>query len=238
MLLNFLPCFAADDDGGSGGSGEIEGKIKPSDVLQRYGQTAESALRMAEKLAESENANWRLREKNRTLSDDLKAVQSKVPADDARILTTDEAAAYDAYTALGLKPADIQKAIEDSAATKGELTSLKRADAFRAAAEAHGYKPAALAKLPSLANQDIAIEDVETKGSDGKPVKAKRAYVTVDGKKTALPDYIEAHDAEFLPALALAAEPAASRGDGVGSPAGGGKRPAGAPEMRSPGITI
>lgn len=220
MLRGFL--YHDDDTGQPQG-----GDARPSDVLERYGR---DALKLAEKLAEVQSENYTLREQRRTLKQELSEAKGKAAPDGARVLTADEAAAYDAYSALG-KPEEIIGAISDRDTARAELTSLRRGEAFRAAAEAHGYRPGALAKLPSLREQSITVEDVTI---DGKA--AKRAYVTVDGKKTALPDYIQEHDSEFLPALAV--EPQAPRGDGVGSPAGGGKRPSDAKEMRSPGITI
>jgi hypothetical protein len=127
MLLDFLPRFAADDDGGSGGTGDPpEGKIKPSDILNRYGNTAESALRMAEKLSEAENANYRLRTKNRDLTTERDALQSRQPADGGRVLTKAEADAYDAYVALGKKPGEVKAELDAAATATQELTTLRR----------------------------------------------------------------------------------------------------------------
>lgn len=224
MLRGF---FAEDDGQPQGGD---TGKTRASDLRSQLGaQVDEQALtRLLEKHADLLNDNSQLREQRRNLKQQLADAASKLPGEGARVLTKEEGEAYDAYAALNLKPADVQAALAERDEVKASLATIARADTIRTAAEAHGYKVATLSKLPSLANQAITVEDVTV---DGKPVK--RAYVTVEGKKTALPDYIQAHDAEFLPALTDA-----PRGDGVGSPTGRGARPSGAPEMRSPGITI
>jgi hypothetical protein len=209
--------FAADDGGGDGGDPN-DGKIKPSDVLARYGQTAESALRMAEKLAESENSNYTLREKNRTLRTERDDARTKAAPDGARVLTADEAAVYDAYTALG-KPADLQVAIDTGKTHQERLATLERDATIRAASDAHGYRAAALAKLPSLVGKGLVIEDVQ---EDGKAVK--RAFVQHEGAKLPLPDYIAQHDPEFAPSLIV--EGAQASGTPF-IPQGGGAKPAG-----------
>ena len=205
MLRNLISRYHADDDGtGSGGSGtgDDQGKVKPSDILARYGQTAESALRMAEKLAESENANYGLRDKNRTLRSERDDLKGKAPADSTRVLSADEAKAFDAFVALGKPAAEIKQALEASGDATAKLSKLERDSQIRDAANAHGYSPAALGKLPSLANAALVLKDETV---DEKPVK--RAYVTADGKETALDAYIQQHDPEFLPSLKVEAQP-------------------------------
>jgi hypothetical protein len=233
MLRGLYSRQAHEADTEADPQGGASGKVRASDLRQQLGtQVDEQALmRLLEKQAELLSDNSQLREQRRTLRQEVTDLKTKVPAADARMLTPEEAATYDAYAALGMKPADVKAAITERDTVKADLTTVRRNETIRGAAEAHGYKAAALAKLPSLRDQDIAIEDVTV---DGKPVK--RAFVTADGKKTALPDYIQAHDAEFLPALAT--DTTISRGDGVGSPAGGKKPAGGESQVRSPGIVI
>lgn len=232
MLRGFLSRLhdtdtEADPQGGS------SGKVRASDLRQQLGtQVDEQALmRLLEKQAELLADNSQLREQRRTLRQEVTDLKAKVPDTDARMLTPEEATAYDAYVALGMKPADITAAVAERDTVKADLTTVRRTESIRGAAEVHGYKVAALAKLPSLREKDITIEDVSV---DGKPVK--RAFVTSDGKKTALPEYIQTHDAEFLPALTT--DTTAARGDGVGSPSGGKKPATGDTQVRSPGIVI
>lgn len=218
MLVQWLsPFWAADDGGGNGGDpDDAQGKIKPSDVLARYGQTAESALRMAEKLAESENANYRLRERNRVLTQERDAAKGKQAPDGATVLSADEAKLWAAYQVLG-KPDELKTAIETDKTGQERLSKLERDALIRDAAEAHGYKAAALSKLPSLAGKTILVEDGQ---HEGKTIK--RAFVQHEGAKVALPDYITQHDPEFV--AALPSEPAPSGGT-VLPPQGGGQKP-------------
>lgn len=207
MLRNVITRLYAAESGGSGDGGgddPPEGKVKPSDILARYGQTAESALRMAEKLAESENANYGLRDKNRTLRSERDDIKGKQPADGTRVLTADESKAYDAFIALGKPANEIKQALEASGDATAKLAKHERDAQIRDAATAHGYSPAVLGKLPSLANAALLLKDETV---DDKMVK--RAYVTADGKETALADYIQAHDPEFLPSLTVSNAPPA-----------------------------
>jgi hypothetical protein len=230
MLKGFLKYHEADAENDPQGGAS---KVRASELRAQLGtQVDETALmRLLEKQAELLTDNSQLREQRRTLRAEVTELKSKAPADGTRVLSADEAQAYDAYAALGLKPTDLKKALDEGTTVKQELASVRRGETLRSAAEAHGYKPAALAKLPSLKDQDITFKDVDEKGADGKPVKAKRAFVG----DVSLPDYIQQNDAEFLPALTDAPKPS---GDGVGSPAGG-RRPAPSDtQVRSPGIVI
>lgn len=193
MLLKWIRPLYAADDGGSGGDDPPSGDVRPSDVLQRYGNTAESALRLAEKLAEAENSNYKLREKNRTLRQERDALQAKVPGEGSAVLTTADVQELEAYRALG-KPADLKTTLDKGQATQEELAGLRRTETIRTAAEATGYKAAVLGKLPSLQGKELTLRDVQ---EDGKTVK--RAFVGDEPLTT----YIEANDAEFLPALTV-----------------------------------
>lgn len=219
MLKDFILREAdpgdADPQGGSSGKPE---KVRASDLRAQLGSQVDEQglMRFLEKHADVLNDNWSLRAKNTSLRTELTDLKAKATPEGARVLTPDEAQVYDAYTALGLKPEDVKRAIDEGATAKGDLSTLRRNETLRGAAEAHGYKAAALAKLPSLKDQDITLKE-DSITENGKPVKRVRAFV---GDK-ALPDYIQEHDAEFLPALT--ADVAKPAGDGVGSPANGRK---------------
>jgi hypothetical protein len=220
MLIRWLPTpsFAADGDGGAGGSDDGDGDggtVRASDVLQRYGNTAEAALRLAEKVAELENRNWQLRDKNRVLRQERDALKGQVPAEGSAVLSAADAATLDAYKALGAVDA-LKAQLTAAEQAAADLAALQRQEAIRAAAEAHGYKAAGLAKLPSLAGKAITLRDVQ----DGEGT-ARRAFVD----DTPLPDYIQTHDPEFLPALT--AEPPKPSGTSYVPQAGGGGSPPG-----------
>ncbi len=180
-----IPSHEADTDADpQGGS---SGKTRASDVLEQYGR---DALRLAEKLADVQSDNYRLREERRGLKQQLTEAVGKVPADGSKVLTTDEAAAYSAYVALG-KPADIKSAIETKGAAEQELTVLKREKQIAKAAEALGYKASVLERLAT--DLDIQVRPVK----DSAPL----VVVVANGEETALADYATTNWPDFLPAL-------------------------------------
>lgn len=193
----------APDGGDDPQGGESPKKPRPSDLAAQYHN---DAMRVSERLAEVLDDNFRLREKNRTLTAELTDAKGKAPADGAVVLSKDEAAQWAAYQALGA-PDALKQTVDASTKTADELATLKRERTTAEAAVAAGYKPAVLAKLPSLAGKDLVVKDVEI---DGK--KAKQAFVVADGKEHALAAYITEHDPEFLPALTTeAAKPAGTQ---------------------------
>ena len=192
--------FHSEDDGQPQG-GEPS---RASDMLDRYGR---DALKLAEKLAEVQSDNYSLREKNRTLRQELKDTAAKAAPDGARVLTADEAKAYDAYLALGT-PDALKGAQEAAESDRAALSGLRRETAIRAAAEAHGYKPGLLGKVPSLNGKDVIVKD---------------GAAFVDDQP--LPDYLAAHDADFLDALPVAptAQPYPRQSAGGGAPLNAGQ---------------
>lgn len=203
MKYRFL--FHAPDDGQPQGGESEQPRDRPSDLLERYGK---DALRLAEKLAEAQGDNFRLREKNRTLTGRVADLEKSKPAEGALMLDKAQAEAWGAYQALG-DPATLKTTLEGAQTARGELATLKRGEAIRAAAEASGYKPATLSKLPSLAGKDLIVKDVEVDGA-----KQKQAFVAVDGKEQPLGEFVTEHDPEFLPALTADAA-AGAQGSGT-----------------------
>lgn len=191
------------------GGDEPEGKVKASDILNRYGTNEAAALRLAELYADAQNTLYRQRVKNRTLTDERDALRAKVPADGAVLMTPEDAAALEAYRTLGTP--DALKGAQDAAQQAStKLATYERERTAHAAASAHEWKPSVLAKLPSLQGKDIEARD-----ADGAP-----AYF-VEG--TPLLDYVTAHDAEFLPALQAA--PAAPTAQPYPRQSAGGRAP-------------
>jgi hypothetical protein len=183
MFLRFLPFREADTEADPQGGSS---KVRASDVLEQFGK---DAVRLAEKLADVQSDNYRLREERRGLKQQVTEATGKVPAEGTRVLTTDEAKAYDAYVALG-KPEEIKRSIDANGVATAELTTLKREKQIRAAAEAAGYKASVLTTL-------AADLDIQTEAKDG----ATLVYVVKDGEKTALTDYAKKEWPDFLPAL-------------------------------------
>jgi hypothetical protein len=180
MLINFLP-FYDDDDGKPQG-----GAPRPSEVLEQYGR---DALRLAEKLADVQADNYRLREERRNLKAQLTEAQGKAPAEGSRVISKEEADELTAYLALG-KPSAIKQAMDANGEATAKLAKLEKSERLRTAADAVGYKPSVLSTL--AADLDIQVE-----AKDGKPL----VYVVKDGEKTALTDYAAKEWGDFLPAL-------------------------------------
>lgn len=192
--MRYPPIYHAPDDGDDPQGGESSKRPRPSDLAAQYHN---DAMRVSERLAEVLDDNYKLREKNRTLAADLATAKANTPAAGARVLSKDEAALWEAYTALGAPDALTQQ-LATAEGAQSELSTLKRERTMAAAAEAAGYagKAGTLAKLPSLAGKDLVVKDVEIDGT-----KTKQAFVVADGKEHALAAYITEHDPEFLPAL-------------------------------------
>lgn len=185
MLIQFLPYREADaDNDPQGGS---SGKTRASDVLEQYGR---DALRLAEKLADVQSDNYRLREERRGLKQEVATLKERQPAEGTRVLSKEEADEYGAYVALG-KPADVKKAIDANGEASAKLAKLERDAQLRTAADAAGYKPSVLSTLAG----DL---DIQVEAKEGKPL----VYVVKDGEKIALADYAAKEWADFLPALA------------------------------------
>ncbi len=201
--MRYPPIYHAPDDGDDPQGGDSPKRPRPSDLAAQYHN---DAIRISEQLAVVLEDNYKLRDKNRALSADLAAVKGKVPADGARVLSTDEAAQWDAYTALGA-PAALKTQIDTAQGAQGELATLKRERTIVDAAAAQKWPAATLAKLPSLKDKDLIVKDVEIDGA-----KVKQAFVAHDGKEHPLAEYVTTHDPEFLPALTTeAAKPAGTQ---------------------------
>ena len=195
MLIGWLRPHYEEDDGKGGGG---DGKVRASELRAQLGAAVDeqALMRVLEKQSDLLNDNHRLREQRTALKRELADAQGKMPGEGGRVLSADEAKVYDAYVALG-KPEEVKRTIEASSTATAELATLRRAETIRAAAEAHGYRATALGKLPSLAGKDVLLKDGQD--AEGKPIK--QAFVKDGATETALPDYIQANDPEFLGAL-------------------------------------
>lgn len=191
MFIRFLgrPLHAPDADDPAGtGDGDGERRSRASDVLEQYGR---DALRLAEKLADAQADNYGLREKNRTLRQQVTDLSAKLPAEGSTVLSADDARALETYRALGT-PDALKAQLDGIGPVQQELAGLKRRETLTKAAEAAGFKPGVLAQLAG----DL---EIQTKpGADGKA----QAVVVKDGKETPLTDYAKTAWADFLPALA------------------------------------
>ncbi|WP_027480536.1 hypothetical protein [Deinococcus pimensis] len=174
------------------------------------------------------------REKIRTLTADVE--KSKLP-DGSVVLTKEQAAAWEAYQALG-KPEDVKKNVEDGRVALDKLAGVEKRAQLDKVAKAMNWDPETFAELDTLAGGLTWDVQEVTKGDQ------KVTQVSVkgaDGKTTDADAFAEERWKKFLPVLKLEA----SNGDeqqqdtrtdsGTGVPlggAGGGKpRPANVDEV-------
>ena len=196
-------------------------RTKPSDLLTQYNG---DAARMAERLADVLNDNFKGREKNRTLEAENERLKANQKPEGAVVLTGDDVKAYEAYTALG-KPDEIKAKLGERDTFEGELTGLKRDATLRDVAQEAGFAFPVLKRLG--ADREYEIRDEQR---DGKPVK--RPYIK-DGDTFKPLDEYAAQDAEwapFLPSLrpTEAATGTTARSYPTQAPAGSGTAPSNA----------
>jgi hypothetical protein len=160
--------------------------------------------------------NFSLREKNRTLKDQVKDLEGKVPGQGSVVLGSDDAKALEAYKALG-DLETLKTALGERDKFKGELGVLQREGVLRDVAEAAGFK---LPVLKTLAGDDLSFEIKEVE-KDGK--KARTAFVkNGDGEKD-IAEYAKEKWADFLPSLQ--AQPPAPAGTPYPNQTSGGPPP-------------
>ena len=133
MLIRFLH---SPDDGQPDGA--ESGDVKASDIINRYGNTADSALRLAEKVADLENKLYRAREQKRTLTQERDTLRTQLPADGAVVVAKDDAAQLEAYRALGA-PAALKQALDAKAEIETQLAMLRRDATLRDVQAATGF---------------------------------------------------------------------------------------------------
>jgi hypothetical protein len=186
MLRSFIARYHEQEGGGSGGSGGNDDANVNSSFQRRLERFNNDAMLMANELYRE---NYRERESNRRLREQVTELQGRIPAEGAHVLTGDDVARWQAYTQLG-QPTELQQRIEAGTTAIQERDSLRRDTAIRQAADVAGYKPSVLARLAG----DIPITIRDNNGQN-------EVVVTVDGKDVQLTVYAEQHWADFLPAL-------------------------------------
>jgi hypothetical protein len=129
-------------------------------------------------------------------------LKAKLPPVDARVLSAAEAAAFDAFGALGL-PDEVSRALEDARAAVAWRAERERLDLYADACEAvpGKWNPKVLAKLPGADSLALEVVEVKAGGKAGRSAVVRAA----DGTATPLEKYAEANWPEFLPSLRLAA---------------------------------
>jgi hypothetical protein len=124
-------------------------------------------------------------------------LESAVPAQGSRVLTAEQAAAYDAYAALNISAPELATRITRLGELEQQVAAQELANTQREAAELVKYKPKVLSDLVAARAIKIALKDVVV---DGKP--AKQAVVVGEGGvETELSAWVTANAPEHLPAL-------------------------------------
>ena len=134
------------------------------------------------------------------LERDVAKYRARSAPEGSRVLTAEEATAYDAYVALGV-PKELKTRLEAGQQAETDLQGRKRGDTLREVAEVAGYKPAVLGRLSDGLEFEISSSEV-----DGKPVKTVNVK-GADGKTTLLNEYAKANWADVEPALAAGTGP-------------------------------
>lgn len=160
--------------------------------------------------------NFSLREKNRTLKEQVKDLEGKTPKDGGVVMPKAEAETLESYKALG-DVETLKTALGERDQLKGELGVLRKDGVLRDVAEAAGFK---LPVLKTLAG-DLQFEIKEI-DQDGKKVRA--AFVKADDGEKAIADYAKDKWTDFLPALT--AQPPQSGGTPFPTQSAGGPPPA------------
>ncbi len=201
MLIQFVHNLMSDDSGGDGGDKDDGGKVRASELRTQLGASPDegAVMRLLEKHADVLNDNAALRAQRKALRSEVTDLKAKQPIGGGRVLTADEAKAYDAYIALG-EPGKVKTALDAATTATERLSALERTDALRAAAEAHGYKVGVLGELRSLDGKAIEMREIEEQGQ-----KVKRAFVKDGTTETPLPDFLSKQAPDVL--SALSAEP-------------------------------
>jgi hypothetical protein len=179
MLRGFIhPYFDADSGGGSGSGGDPNEGFKR--LLDKHNN---DALQIARQLYDD---NYREREQNRQLKQQLADLQGKVPSNGSVVLSADDAKALEAYRALG--------GVDDLKTSITNLATMRKNELLREAAEAHKFKPQVLQRL--AADLDITVKET----GDGKD-RRKVAYVKDGDKELSLDKYAEREWSDFMPSL-------------------------------------
>ncbi len=128
-----------------------------------------------------------LREQMQQAQAQAQQLQGQLPADGSTVLNGDLASAWTRYQELGTP--------DEIAELRRSHAALQRGQLLGEAARAHGYKASVLS---TLAGETLALELRPNADNSG-----QTAYVvTGENQATPLPEYAQAHWADFLPALA------------------------------------
>jgi hypothetical protein len=160
--------------------------------------------------------NFSLREKNRTLKEQVKDLGEKAPKDGAVVLTKAEADLLESYKALG-DIETLKTAQSERDQFKGELGALRKDGILRDVAEVSSFKFPVLKTLSENkalngeTELEFEIKEVEKDGQRKKVAFVKNGPSTGSGQASGeakpLADYATEKWADFLPSLQAQPQP-------------------------------
>jgi len=162
--------------------------------------TPEELQKQAKELEKAKSEAAQARIDLKAVTEERDAFKAKVPAEDAIVLSGDEAVAYKAVQGTGLSLKDVDAAVKERDTLKARDAARTRQDSLAAAAKTEGWAdtaPAALARvLRDDAGAPLPVEVKEEEREftvNGRTEKRKMpvGYVTLEGKAvpfTQLPD--------------------------------------------------
>lgn len=182
----------ADDEPGSGtgrGSGRgptEEGRAVARKLIQRM-------------RGRSEDAVAQLADENRELRDERRELREQVPKAGTRVLSAEDAKAFDEYKVLGT-PADVAVKVKEHGTLATRVAETDLAAAADKAATLTGYNPAALREL--VKDKGLQVSFVPAKDAAGKDTEVPmvKSAADKDAKPVSLTDFAKASPL-FLPAL-------------------------------------
>jgi hypothetical protein len=183
--------------GGSGGgtAPSDKGKADAAKLIRRYRGRAEDALASVI----DENAEYR---------EERRQLRAKLPKEGEVVLSAADAAAFNAYKALGT-PEVVKQKVDEHGTLSARIASDDRAKIADEAAPLAGFNPAALRDIVRDKGLELSFAEETV---DGKAVRVPMVKLASDAaaKPVKLAEYAKTSLATYLPALT--AKPAGTNG--------------------------
>ena len=188
-------------DGDCGGSGGNTDEKPPKrevveEVVKKHGSENAALLWAMSKIHDLEKDNHGQRE-------EIRITKGQLPKDGSRVISAEEASAFDAYRAFG-KPEDIGSKLKEREKFEGDVKKFNREKEIKtiASSKSLGWDADVLNEIAGDA-QFVEIEEKDAKGNtvageDGKPKKIW-AVKAADDKEPPIP--AKEKFSKFLPAL-------------------------------------
>lgn len=166
MLLRFLPHYAADGGGSGAEDDDPDERVRSEDVIARAKDDKDAIARLGRELDRNEDRRFKQRDAKRALRAEIDTLKAAQPADGGRVLTKDEAKAFDEFQAFGKKPSEIKAELDGATTATQELAALRRKTQLHDVQALTGFDPDVLEDIG--AGWEFVTKDEQ---ADGKPVK-------------------------------------------------------------------